>query len=404
MKRTLRAAVCAALICAAGAAGGPAEAQSVFGLEFLGEHRYFANARQHALGLSAFAVPDSTSAISANAASLADLSRLTFSIFEQLGSSSIRNADTSAVENRFQLPSVMLAVPLRRGLVCGVGYRTRFEGKGDFSFSRSVEGVPATLEIYEHRSSLFTVPFTLAWKATDWASVAGELQLERGSIKDDAIVSINSTDYQPAVSERLRSFSGTSAAVSFLLKPHERITVGAHWNSAIDYNVSETFSYTRAELDSASEYDFSLPAAFGAGAAFGATERWWVSAYFWQRSAPEPDGFPQLAGSIGDERLISFGVERRRQSAGSFFSRIPIRLGFYEDRWHLERPEGRPVKSRFFTLGSGFALPGGPGMVDITFELGQIGSVSGNGLDERVFRIGLGISASEAWSKRKEER
>jgi hypothetical protein len=70
----------------------------------------------------------------------------------------------------------------------------------------------------------------------------------------------------------------------------------------------------------------------------------------------------------------------------------------------LEYPEGRPVKSRFITFGSGFGLPGGSGVIDVSFEFGKIGSVSVNGVDERVFRVALGLSASEAWSRRKEER
>jgi hypothetical protein len=183
-----------------------------------------------------------------------------------------------------------------------------------------------------------------------------------------------------------------------------RLSVGAGVTTSTDYTVHETFTYTLARLDSLSRFDFNLPLSWEVGASAGIIGRWWVHAHLWQRSAPEPTGFEQLAGSIGDERLIAFGVERLRAQSGPFFERIPLRIGFFENRWALEYPAGHPVNSRFITFGTGFGLPGGPGALDVSFEFGQIGSISDNGLDERVFRLALGLSASEAWSRRKTTR
>ncbi len=384
--------------------GAPASAQSIFGLNFLGEHQFSGSARYRALGLSSFAVPDTAGAVAANPATMADLPRLTFSMVELVGLSTVRSGEETAYENRFQLPSVMLGFPVRKGLVFGIGYRTRFEGKGDLTYERAVEDAATAIEIYEHRSGLFTVPLSVAWRLTAWARVAGAFQLERGSIRDNTRVEFRAASYNAVESRRDRSFSGTSWNVSTLFQVHPRLSLGGAWSSETAYGVDETFTYTRAEFDSTSRYDFALPSSWGIGAALGITDRWWLSSHYWRRGAPRPDGFPQLAGSIADERLVSFGIERRRVQSGGFFSRIPLRLGFFEDRWHLEYPDGRPVKSRFVTFGSGFGLPGGPGAVDLSFEIGQVGSVSDNGVDERVFRIALGLSASEAWSIRKAKR
>jgi hypothetical protein len=381
-----------------------ASAQSIFGLTFLGEHRFAGNARTHALGLSSFAVPDTNAALSGNAATLSGLTRLTFSVFEMLGASTVRSGDKAAHENRFELPSVMIAVPLRRGLVAALGYRTRFEGKGDFTYAAPIDSAPAANDTYGHRGSLFSAPLALSWAVTDRLSLAGELQIERGSITDNASVGFHADNYATMESKRTRSFSGSSWAASALIAVVPRLSLGATFNSRINYSVSEDFSYTLAELDSAAAFDFSLPASYGVGAAAGLSGRWWLSAYFWQRKAPEPVGFPQFAGAVGDERLIAVGLERRGATQGGFFSRVPVRVGFYEDRWHVELPAGKPVKSRFFTLGTGFKLPGGPGVIDLSIEAGQIGSVGDNGVDERVLRMGVGISAGESWSKRKAEQ
>ncbi len=399
-----RSAVLLAALCVLGAVPAPAGAQSIFAVNFLGEHRLAGSARTRALGLSAFAVRDSAYAIAANEAALADLPRVTFSLFESFTSSNVRSGSASADINRFQLPTVMIGVPLRRGLVFAAGYRQRFESKGEFSYPRAVPDGSTGVEFYKHRGSLFVVPLTFAWRAAPWASVAGSFNIERGAVSDISTVIFRIAQFSDVESRRDRSYSGTSYAASILLEPHSRVSIGAGWQSAIAYDVAETFAYTRSALDSSASWDFRLPMSWGAGAAAGVTERWWFSAYYWQREAPDPAGYRQLEGSIGDERFVSLGIERRRSSAGGFFERAPIRLGFYQDTWHFEYPAGRSVLSRFFTIGSGFGLPGAGGAVDISVEFGQIGSIGQNGVDERVFRLAMSLSAAESWSRRREER
>jgi len=404
MKRRICAALVPAMLLLAAALAAPASAQSIFGINFLGEEQFAGSGRYRALGLSAYAAVDTMNAVSANPAAMADLSSFTFSILEAVSLSNVRSSSTTAYENRFQMPSVMLAVPLAKGLVFGGGYRTRFEGKGNFSLEHPLGDAPVGFDAYEHRSGLFTVPVSLAWRATSWARVSGAYQIERGSITDNSLFIYHKTYYSKTESKRLRSFSGSSWSASALIQVHPRLSVGAGVTTSTGYSVDETFRYTLAKLDSLSHFDFTLPLSWEVGASAGIIGRWWLHAHIWQRSAPEPRGFEHLAGSIGDERLIAFGVERLRAQSGAFFDRIPLRIGFYENRWHVEYPEGRPVNSRFVTFGTGFGLPGGPGVIDVSFEIGQIGSISANGLDERVFRFALGLSASEAWSKRKTEQ
>ncbi len=401
--RTLAAALATALVLASGALD-PALAQSVFGINYLGEHAFTGSARYRSLGLSSYAVIDSAGAVSANPASMADLTRLTFSLVEILSVSNVRSGSEAAYESRFQLPSVMFGVPLRKGLVLGFGYRTEFAGKGDFSFAYPIESSATAYEVYRHRSGLFNVPLTLAWRPVSWARVAGAYHVERGSIEDSYGVEYKKDYYSSVESKRVRSFSGSSWSGSALLNVHPRLSLGLGWKSGVAYEGDETFAYSRAEFDSIAAWRFELPSSWEAGAAFGITERYWLSAHFWTRSAPETRGYEQLAGSIGDESLVAFGVEKRPGREGSFFTRIPLRLGFYENRWHLEYPAGNPVKSRFVTFGSGFDLPGGPGKMDLSFEIGQIGSIGANGVDERVFRMAVGLSASETWSRRKTTR
>jgi hypothetical protein len=380
----------------------PSEAQSVFGLNYLGEHVYGGGPRYRALAYSALAVPDTNGVLTQNPASRADISAVTFSIVEVLDLSRIRTEYEIADQSRYHLPQIMIAVPLGKGLVFSSGYQTEFMGRGDVAYAAHVENVPEYFEIYKHRSSLFTVPLAISWKVREWANVAAAFELERGSIRSDITIDFIPSDYADSEFSRIRSFSGNSWCAAFLVRIHPRLYIAGLWDAEVRYEVEETFSYARSEFDSTATWEATLPGAFGVGFSLGLSERWWLSSQYWHREAPDPTGFPQLSGGIGDETLISAGLERRSSADGGFLKRIPLRFGFYQNRWHFEIPSGEAIRSRFFTIGTSLSFPGGRGGVDISFELGQIGSVDGNGVDERMARIGVGFNVSEVWSKRTE--
>ncbi|OQX84217.1 MAG: hypothetical protein B6D63_05055 [Candidatus Latescibacteria bacterium 4484_7] len=378
--------------------------QSIYGLNYLGEHRMRGGSRYSALGFSGLAIPDSLSILTQNAASIADIKRFTFSVNQFLSMSRIGSDKYSSNQNRFEVPSMMIAAPLRKGLVFALGYRSRFVGKGDFSFTRDVPDIPVPYEVYKHRSSLFTVPVTISAKLWGVLNLAGELQIERGSIKDETTVRFTEEElYHPAISRLNRNFYGTSWSVSALWKAKEWLSLGAVFDAGVDYGIDEVYKFSRTDFDSLSHADFSLPPAFALGAAVKVRDRWWISTTYWRRNAPEASIFDEFSGRLEAEEVVSFGLERRMSQSGGFLRRLPVRLGFYQDRWHIEIPGGEPVFSRFVTLGTAVKMPGGPGVINLDIEYGQNGSSVRNGVSEKMVRFGIGISVSEKWSKRRSE-
>jgi len=381
-----------------------AVSQSIYGLNYIGEHHAGHDARVCGLGLAGYANCDSTSALAQNLAVISDIKRFTFSVNQILSFRRITSGESNSNQIRFELPSVMIAVPLTDGLVFGVGYRTRFLGKNDFSFERVLEGAPIAYEVFKHRSSLFTVPVALAYRFRDLMRVAFELQVERGSLKDE--VSIRFGDeytYLPAISSSRRYFSGKSFAFYWHIKILPFLYMGGVYDSRVDYDVEESFKFSRSDLDSTSTATFDLPHAFGIGLGLNIYRRWWFYSSYWSRERGGSTLFPQLENSLTDAYIIGFGVERKGRTEGSFLSRIPVRFGFYQEKWQFEFPDGEPLYSRFLTIGTGFALPSGPGRVDFAFEFGQVGSSSRNGVVENVMRIGVSVSAGEKWTKRNVE-
>jgi hypothetical protein len=245
----------------------------------------------------------------------------------------------------------------------------------------------------------------MAWKINDRISIQSEIHLERGSIRDKVTENLQNADYSRAVSEMDRNFSATSYAFALQAEIHPRLRLGAVYDAQINYSVYERIDYSLSELNTRRSYDFSLPPAYSIALAAGISERWWFTSAYWQREAPEATGFGQFENALGDQRIFSAGLERRRGNGGeSFFSRIPLRIGYYQEDWHTEIPAGEPVVSRFITVGSGIELPRGPGSLDLSFEFGRIGSNDANGIEEQVMRVNLGINLSEAWERRERRR
>ncbi len=387
-----------------------ASGQSIFSINYIGEHRMRGGGRSAALGYSALAVPDSNTALTMNAATMSQLSRITFSLSQNVSFAEAVYGINKSYQNRYQLPSAILAAPVMDGLVLSVGYRTRFEGSADFSVPGSVQApdyisVPSLARDYQLDSSLYTVPFGVSWRIHDRLMVGGELQIERGSIRDGIDVVFDNEDYGVSFSERKRIFSATSWSFSFLAKVHARLFLAGVVDGEVDYSVEEYVDNSGGRFDSSDSWRFSLPPSFSGGIYAGLSKRIWFSSSFWTREAPEARGFEQFEGALGRETVLSFGLERKAGGRNSsFFSRIPLRLGYYENLWHIEVPRGEDLKSRFITLGSAIDLPGGPGSLDYALEFGKIGSSGKNGIEEKVMRVSISISVSEAWKKRKIER
>ena len=381
-----------------------AKAQSIYGMNYIGEAVHMGSSRQQALGYSAIAVQDTSNSVTSNPASTADLTMVTLTVQQLLSASRIYFLEYTSKQTRYQVPTFTVSFPIREGLVLTMGYRTRYYGKADFAFVRQIEGAPTAYENYKLDSSLFTLPVIVAWKPFDALRVAGEAQFNLGSVIDKVNVWFDNLDYRNVDSKRRRSYTGISWGASLLWEVHPRLWLGCNIDGAVDYRVEEVVENTTAVLDTSTTFDYTLPLAWDVGFAANVFGRVWLSSSYWMRAAAEPTGFPQLMGNVGDETHFGVGIERRASNEGHLFNRIPIRLGFYTDKWHLQFPAGQDVISTFFTVGSAIPLGNSPGAIDYTLEFGRTGSKAENFIEENVFRFGLSFSVAEPWSRRKTER
>ncbi|MCK4549578.1 MAG: hypothetical protein KAU49_05395 [Candidatus Krumholzibacteria bacterium] len=381
-----------------------AKSQTIYGMNYIGEAVHMGSSRHEALGYSAVAVQDTTNSVTSNPASTADLNKVTLTVHQVLSASRVYFLDYDSRQTRYTVPTFTASFPLRKGLVLTAGYRTRFYGRADFAYQIEVENAPTAFQNYKLDSNLFMLPVIMAWRPLSSLRVAAEAQFNLGSVIDKVNVWFNDLEYKNVNSKRRRSYSGISWGASVLWEAHPRLWLGCNIDGPVDYFVDEVIENTTAVLDTTTSFDYSLPLAFDVGFAANPFGRWWLSSSYWMRSSTAPTGFPQLEGNVGDETHIGIGIERRASREGHTLNRIPIRLGFYTDKWHIQFPEGQEVTSMFLTVGSAIPLGNSPGAIDFTLEFGRTGSKTVNFVEENIFRFGLSFSVAESWSRRKTVR
>jgi hypothetical protein len=378
-------------------------AQSIYGMNYIGEAVHMGSSRHEALGYSTIAVQDTSNSVTANIASTADLSMVTLTVQQVLSASRVYFIDYISKQTRYAVPTFTASFPIREGLVLTSGYRARYMGRADFAYQIDIEGAPTGYQNYKLDSNLFMIPVVVAWKPVKSLRIAGELQFNLGSIVDKVNVWFDDLNYRNVDSQRRRSYTGLSWGAAALWEVHPRLWLGGYIDGAVDYRVEEAVDNTVSSLDTKFEYEYVLPLAWDVGLSVNPYGRWWLSASYWTRSAAVPVGYSQLEGNVGDEKHIGFGIERRASGEGNVFNQLPIRLGFYMDTWHLQFPAGQEVNSVFLTVGSAIPLGNSPGSIDFTLEFGRTGSQEENLVEENIFRFGLSFSLSEPWSKRRTE-
>lgn len=379
-------------------------AQSIYGMNYLGEAIHMGSSRHQALGYSTVAVQDTSNSVTSNPASTADLSMVTLTVQQVLSASRVYFLDFTSKQTRYTVPTFTVSFPIRKGLVLTSGYRTRYMGRADFAYQIDIEGAPPAFQNYKLDSNLFMLPVIVAWKPVKSLRVAGEAQFNLGSVIDKVNVWFDDLNYRNVDSKRRRSYTGLSWGASALWEAHPRLWLGCNINGPVDYRVEEVIENTTSARDTIFTYEYNLPLAWDVGLSVNPYGRWWLSASYWMRSAADPVGYSQLEGNVGDEKHIGFGIERRASNDGNLFNQLPIRLGFYTDTWHLQFPAGQEVTSMFLTVGSAIPLGNTPGVIDFTVEFGRTGSQEENFVEENILRFGLSFSLSEPWSQRKTER
>lgn len=339
---------------------------------------------------------------------LASLSYLRHIVVKYTGYGELGDAKSSLDSRRSSgvySPGLQLALPVikgRIGFTAGFSMygSTRWDAQQDSSWALADSQISGT-SVLARKGTRFKVPLGLAWRMGGSVSLAAAVNLERGSSLRDTRVVLRTPGFDNNFKETKDEFSGRSYTLGVLWQPVDRFSVGASWTPSHELNVGRQVKAVGVSSRFRTNWDVHLPDEYMAGFQLRLGQRWQFGAdgqYMPFTEYRRLDTWTAaMAADMADETTIGFGFERRRANERrGGLSNLPWRFGANRHRWGY-RVGGQQVEEYTLSMGTGFGFAGDLGQLDVAFSYGVIGDLSRNGVQSRVYRLGVSITGLEAW-------
>jgi hypothetical protein len=378
------------------------EAASVYSMLLLGEAVESGDVRAVSLGGSTQLFVDSLGVNQLNPALLARIPRVSIGAAQYLAVDQGRSDDYKERDVSFTFSNVRVVFPISGLVRLAIGYSGRYDPDGSFSLRDSTQGGDGFTQTYKKSGGLFSVPLTAAFNLTRYASVGLTISLERGLVQERWDVVFDKPTFLPGAGFKEHDLDGTGYGGAIVLYPVSGLTIGAMVESAIEYDAEVFEKYTQTALDTSYSATLTLPARVSAGLTWQLGNKFMFLASAARRDFADFQGLGFLAGTLQAEESYSIGAEYLR-GVSVLGKRLPIRAGFNYQRFPMEYPQGERVSKYLVSLGTGIPIRGSKGKVDLALVFGKDGSISANGIEDRLFRVYLGITGGEAWKRKGEE-
>ncbi len=377
-----------------------ARADSVFGLNLLGERIEAVDARTAALGGFVQVVDDSLGILQYNPAMLAWSKRVAFAVAGYVTRDASQSTDYERVVVATKFSAFTFAFPLfKRALTASVGYRGRYDPDYDFATPGVTPTGDAYSDVYERSGGTWAVPITVAADLGRRVKVGGTFSLERGTVENRWAVDFQGTGTADASSEQVNEVRGNSFGAGIVVRPVAGLSLGVAYESAIDYDVDVDETFTNSSADTSYNSTMHQPDRWTASVT------WRVMHGFTVYGGASISDFTQFEGldfppsRLAEERVASLGLEYRFK--GSHF---PIRASACFEQLPYTLPDGQEISRVSFALGSGLMFRTGRGKLDAALQFGKVGSVDTNTYEDRQVRFYISIAGSETWSTKREGR
>lgn len=381
------------------AGAGAARADSIFGLNLLGERVDVGDARVTALGGFVQTVDDSLGVLQYNPAALAWMKRFSFGAAGYFTTDKNESDAFDRRSNSTTFSHFLFAFPVyKQRLTASFGFRGRYDPDGEFVVPGATEqGVPYN-DNYERSGGLFAVPISLAFDAGNYAKVGAFFSLERGKIEEDWVKDFEGSNAD-AVSTRERVFKGHCIGAGFVSRPVQSLSIGLTYESEIDYDLDVNEKYTASVSDTSYGESATVPARMTLSASYRLSGdlTLFLGGSLCDFRDFEGLGFPP--DRLAQEEVAAVGAEYRIGDG-----RVPLRGSFRWEQLPYTMPGGEEITKYSFTLGTGRLMKRGRGKLDIALQFANAGTVDTNTYADRSVRFYLSISGSEDWKRGRDRR
>ncbi|MCT4602917.1 MAG: outer membrane protein transport protein [Marinifilum sp.] len=142
---------------------------------------------------------------------------------------------------------------------------------------------------------------------------------------------------------------------------------------------------------------YDVPESYGASLGFNKGKQLWIGADYLMEKWSETKKF-ERDNLLLDRNKFSLATIYNANDgyATKFLKKLTYRFGAFYDTGYIEIRDER-IKTRGFGFGVGMPLARGKGMINVSFEFGQMGTTDNNIVREDFGRINLEVNLFENW-------
>ncbi len=384
------------------AAAGSLFADSQFNSNGLGVSTIQSNARGWGMGGLSISLPDTLRVSFVNPALAAGMREVSYSLLYTADSREVSSDSESFRYNASTFPFFAFLVPFGGRYSLGFGYNL----EQDISTARTNSGIvrasgdiPEYTRFFKRNGSIFRVPAVAAVRLFHNVRIGFRLDSYFGNVDEEYQIDFNDPDVEDSEEKLKIGGSGTAVAFGAVVPIKEFATVGAAWTAAVKLEGHRRREYENGQL-AREEFSVGVPERLAFGLTLSPGWGWTVAGEVAQIRWSDVGDTLVSPGGYNDVTRYSFGLERFNPGK-RWYSRFPIRLGGQISSLSYLDRSGASIDRQSLTVGSGFRLGKGRGRCDWALEYGRIGDQGENGLEEKYYRVVIGVSGQEPWKRRK---
>lgn len=369
-------------------------AKSIFNLNFLGERVEAGDVRAIALGGSYIVIADSLGMLQLNPAMVSYTQRVTIAATSYVGTSGSESELYKERGGDFKFTALGIAFPIMRLFSVGLQYRAETDPTGQFSVPRTTDSGEPYDDEFERSGGLSSYSLIVGANIGPRLKLGFGATLESGRMTDTWRIGFSPLTGQDAFSQQERTMVGQSVRAGVVLRPLAGVSLGLSYKARVEYDTDVDIRQSNTSANDSYEETIVVPEQWSASGSWKVLSNWTVYAGGQYSDYKKFEGLAFPTDRLRTQRVLSVGAEQLRGTL-----RLPLRFSFSYETLPYTLPANEEVKTVSITLGTGLKLGGGRGKIDLALRIGQTGSISTNGFEDRFVRLYIGIAGSEAWRR-----
>ncbi|MEJ8757581.1 hypothetical protein WG947_11260 [Pontibacter sp. H259] len=422
MYKSLRALVCAAVLCIAFGAQAQNIGNAPYSRFGIGEYNYnTGNIRNAGMANTGVGAASSFQINTANPSLLFYNSTTSFEIGVGGEVKKLKAGSGSQVDGAANLSSVTFSVPLAKFWTTALSLRPYSNVAYDVRYTSNLTANDTVTTRYKGEGGITELYFGHGVKITKGLTIGASGSYLFGRITEESATSIRNAEIDKGLSFQEVAFSEKTKYSDLLfrvganyrqkLKDKMFMSAGAVYTLKTDLSADRNTSFERRAsfgnviedslYTSTSESAVNIPSSFSAGVSIDNGSNLTFAADY---VAQQWSGFRNFAGEqeLADSYRASIGAEYTpdANSVGNYFERVTYRAGLYYGNTPYIR-KGEQIKDKGVT--AGFTMPFGRSTIYDMYQLNTalgygVRGTTDNGLvQENYFKFDIGVTINSRW-------